>query len=758
MAGFGGAVKLTGESEYRRALAQISQSLREISSEMKTTNAIYDKNDQSTEALSARARDLNNLLNAQRDRLATLQAQYASLYPRVMEQAQAHQALVQEYNTEKDKLDEIGRTLGTSSQEYKNQQDKVLDLANEVKKSSDANDANQKSLSNLRVEMNNAQTDIAGTAKQMQNLGEETEKSGKEAEKSANGGYTIFKNVLANLATKVITSAIDGLKKLGQQFINIGKQAIAGYGQYEQMVGGIERMFTSAEYGAEGVEIMLENASNAFKTAGMSANDYMETATSFSSALIQGLGGDTVRAAQMTDIAMQDMADNVNAFGTSMESVRSAYAGFAKDNYTMLDNLKLGYGGNATEMARLINESGVLGDKIKVNAKTVKDVPFDKIVEAIHKVQQQIHVTGTTAEEGANTIQGSTRAMQASWQNLLVGIADDNADFGRLVEDFLSTLITPDGKGGVINQFKDRIKSVIDGISKMIREMLPVLIQMIVPIINENLPIILQAVQGALTAIIDTLPMLTNTIIALIPQLIQTLLADLPQIVQAGIDMTLALIDGIVDALPQLIAMLPQIINTIVNTLLTQENLQKLVKAGFELIGSLIVGIFQAFVGIGQAIYNLGERIHNAFQPIKDWSKSAGESLVQGIWSGLSSAYTWLTNKIRGWVGNVTSFIKRLFGIHSPSTLFRDEIGENLALGLGEGFMDEMGAVSKEMADAIPTSFDVATSVNGARYANTSQLDMVSAFKEALAQMKIELDDEVAGRFVERTVANAIYA
>ena len=755
MAGFGGAIKLTGAQEYRDALAKITQNVKENASAMQLLATQYDRTDKSEEAMTARARALGDVLATQREKLRVLQEQYAEFASRAQEQAEKHQNLVNQYTAEKQKLEALEQTVGKTSDEYKAQLEVVENLAHEVSKSTTANEANEKSMSNMRIQMNQAQGDINKTTKELNELGNEAEDSGKKAEQSANGGYTVLKNVLANLATKAITSAIEGLKKLGQTFINVGKQAVQSYGQYEQMVGGVYKIFESATQGSAGADAVMENAMKAFKTVGLSANQYMETVTSFSASLIQGLGDDTLKASEFADMAMQDMADNVNAFGTSMESVRSAYAGFAKDNYTMLDNLKLGYGGNATEMARLINESKVLGENVKVTAKTVKDVPFDRIIEAIHITQQRVGILGTTTAEAEHTIQGSTRAMQASWQNLLVGIADDNADFSRLVDDFISTIDDGHG-GGAFNQLLPRITTAINGISKALQMLVPTLVQSVAPMITQNLPVIIQAVQDMLTAILNLLPTIMPTIQRLIPQIINSLISNLPLMVETGLQIILALLNGIVDAMPQIINMMPTIILQMVDAILSHA--QEILQAGLKLIGMLGLGILQGFNSLSQVLVRLLVAIQNALNPIKDWMINLGRRIVEGIWSGISGAYTWIANKIRGWVGNVVLFIKRLFGIHSPSTLFRDEIGENLALGIGEGFSDEMEDVSRQMADAIPTSFDVSPSVTGARYGSDSGLDMVNAFKEALSQMKIELDDEVAGRFVESTVARAIYA
>ena len=336
MTGFGGAVKLTGESEYRRALQQITQNLREVSSQMKVVSSMYDSNDKSVQALTARENVLNQKLTEQTNRLNVLKAQYSAMAGEYAQQTAKHTQLVSSYTQEKAKLDEIGRTLGTTSKEYQDQKAKVEQLANEVSKSTQAQNQNAQSMSKMRVEINNAQADCNKTAKELDNLGKEAEDAGKGAEK-AGDGFTVFKGVLANLATQAINTCIQGLKSLGSAFVNMGKQAIDGYAEFEQLEGGVKKIF-----GDEMASTVIDNANKAFSTAGLSANQYMETVTGFSSSLIQSLDGDTVQATAIADRAIQDMADNANTFGTSMESVQYAYQGFAKQNYTMLDNLKLG--------------------------------------------------------------------------------------------------------------------------------------------------------------------------------------------------------------------------------------------------------------------------------------------------------------------------------------------------------------------------------------------------------------------------------
>ena len=259
--------------------------------------------------------------------------------------------------------------------------------------------------------------EIEQTENALQNLREQQRDIGANAGKDYDKVVSALQNVekVALATTGAVAAALGKLSS----------DALSAYSQYEQLGGGIETLFAGAE------DIVLENAENAFKTAGVSANNYMQTVTSFLATLLQGLDGDTEKAARIADQALIDMSDNANKMGTAMGSIQYAYQGFAKQNYTMLDNLKLGYGGSQAEMARLINDSGVLNGEIIATAENVKQIPFDKIIEAIHVIQTNLGITGTTALEAETTLEGSMNKLKASWENALVEIAQPLDDFAQ---------------------------------------------------------------------------------------------------------------------------------------------------------------------------------------------------------------------------------------------------------------------------------------------------------------------------------------
>lgn len=400
---------------------------------------------------------------------------------------------------------------------------------------------------------------------------------------------------IGNLLSQGVNKAISGVTGLVDKVKGVGEAALSSYGQFEQLSGGVTKLF-----GEDAAKIVAENAQNAFQTAQMSANEYMENVTGFSATLVAGLGGDTAEAARVADIAVRDMADNANIFGSDMESITRAYQGFAKDNYTMLDNLKLGFGGSAGEMARLINESGVLGDSIEVTAETVKDVPFDKVIEAIHKTQEEMNITGTTAKEAAGTMQGATGSMSAAWQNLLTGMVDETADMGELTKNFIGTLITPDGKGGYLGTMIPRVAKVISGMATALKTTLPQLVNAILPVLKDNLPIIIDSIGQALEAIAQTIPLLFPVIIDALNQVILSLISFAPDLVMIGLQLISALLEGIASALPQINAMLPGIIQEITEVLV--EFLPDIIYYGGQIILALIDGIIQMLPQLATSI------------------------------------------------------------------------------------------------------------------------------------------------------------
>lgn len=472
------------------------------------------------------------------------------------------------------------------------------------------------------------------------------------------------------------------------------KSAVEQYSDYEQLVGGVETLFKDSS------DKVVEYANNAYKTAGLSANEYMDTVTSFSASLLQGLGGDTEKAAETANLAITDMSDNANKMGTDMASIQNAYQGFAKQNYTMLDNLKLGYGGTASEMARLINDSGVLGDSMTVTADNVNSVSFDKMIEAIHVVQTDMGITGTTAKEAATTIQGSIGMMKSAWTNLLTGMADPSQDMGVLINNLVDSVMAV--ADNLVPRIADTLPRIVTGISSLaqklapyipplIEQILPSLIQGATSLLSElvnNLPGILetllpgiggelgqtltsalQSIFGTLQAILPTILSLVNTLLPPLLQIVQTILPPLTnlinmllppivQIVSQILPILISILQPVLELLQPILDLLNPIINLVLMILdplmeLINMILPPLVEV-ISLISEEILGVLKpilewfcemleitleaAIIAIMAVINNCRKSFSMAWKGIKKvWN--AAPAFFKGIWNGIKSAF-----------------------------------------------------------------------------------------------------------------------
>jgi phage-related protein len=493
----------------------------------------------------------------------------------------------------------------------------------------------------------------------------------------------------------------------------ITKQAVDSYSEYEQLVGGVDTLFGDAS------ATVQENAANAFKTAGMSANAYMESVTSFSASLLQSTAGDTQRAAEIADMAMIDMSDNANKMGTSMESIQTAYQGFAKQNYTMLDNLKLGYGGTKSEMERLLADAQELTG-VEYNIDNLSDV-----YEAIHAIQENIGITGTTSKEASETISGSLSAVQAAWQNVLTGIADENADFDQQIEDLVSTV------SAFAGNMVPRIATALGGVADLIGSLVPVLLDQIPTLLETALPALLQSLQGVVTAILGALPdlfglmsetvlpMITDAAITLVLTLLDGLTGMLPdlipvavsavltfasaivghltEIIAAAIQVILALVQGLINALPTLLAQAPYIIAQLTSALTVAT--PQLTLAAVQIILALLEGLIENLPDIMAFAPMLINELFDAFLNTGlPAMLDAGDNLIAGLWDGISGSFSRMIQKIPGLMTQLTNKVKSTFGIHSPSKVFA-EIGEYLDEGLAVGIDSGMNEVNRSMSD-----------------------------------------------------------
>lgn len=364
----------------------------------------------------------------------------------------------------------------------------------------------------------------------------------------------------------------------GAAAVGLSQKVVSAYADYEQLVGGVDTLFGNAS------KKVQEYADNAFKTAGMSANEYMETVTGFSASLLQSLGGDTDKAAKVANQAVTDMSDNANKMGSDITSIQNAYQGFAKQNYTMLDNLKLGYGGTQEEMKRL------LADAEKISGVKYDISSFADVTEAIHVMQTEMGITGTTAKEATETISGSIAGMGSAWQNLLAGMGNADADVGKLVDNLVEQFgyviknITP-----ILGNIVSALPPLLDGLLNAIGELLPTLLTAVTELFS-------QVLQTLLTLLPDLIPVVIDTLMTLV----QTIIDNLPLFIDAAMQIITALITGIAQALPTLIPAAVQAIITIVQGLIN--NLPMLLNAALQLILGLAQGLIQALPTLIQAL------------------------------------------------------------------------------------------------------------------------------------------------------------
>ncbi len=411
--------------------------------------------------------------------------------------------------------------------------------------------------------------------------------TGDHVSKFAEGAKKVLGG-MAKATTTALAAATAGV-------IALTKKSLESYAEYEQLVGGVDTLFKNSSI------IVQKYADNAYKTAGLSANEYMETVTGFSASLLQSLKGDTTKAAKYADMAITDMSDNANKMGSDMSSIQNAYQGFAKQNYTMLDNLKLGYGGTKEEMERL------LADAEKLTGKKFDLSSYADIVEAIHAIQTEMDITGTTAKEASTTIQGSINSTKAAWQNLLVGIADDNANIDKLIDNLVNSIET------AATNIIPRIEIILQGIGKLIEKLAPIIAEKLPEVISKILPNILKAASSLVSSFTKGLKKALPTLAAMIPEvvltIVDTIIANLPMLLEMGIQCILALIQGIAAALPDLIPTIVQAVLTMVQTIL--DNIPLIIDAAIQLILGFVDGILKAIPFIIEALPQIIDSLIN---------------------------------------------------------------------------------------------------------------------------------------------------
>lgn len=588
-----------------------------------------------------------------------------------------------------------------------------------------------------------------------------TEKTSKFEDKLKNGLA-----IAGKAAVAAVTAAVTAITK-------ITADAVKEYANYEQLTGGVSKLYGTAGQSVEeyaksvgksvsavegdykklqqAQDIVMKNAEQAYKTSGMSMNQYMETATSFSASLINSLGGDTVKAAKQTDVAMRAISDNVNTFGSDMQSVQNAFMGFSKQNYMMLDNLKLGYAGSKQGMEQLIKDAN---EYAKANGKAA-DLSIDSfsdIVTAIELIQEKQGIAGTTAKEAATTVEGSLNMVKASWTNVLTAlgsgdveaIAERVKELTASVQTFVQNLIPvvmsvlenlPQLITGAINPLVEQVPALLQSIIPaattaivgLIQTMAEVLPQIATTIINQ-LPTMMSAGIKIIVALLEgigaTMPELIPAMVDAVVTMVEGLIHNMPLLIAAAVQLVQGIIEGLMNALPELMDAMPELVQTMVDGLINNikllincaltliraivqgvtNNLPLILQAGIQILTQLIAGILQIAGQLPGVAMNLIDSIRNTFANI-DWH-SLGSNIISGIINGIANGAGALIDAARNAAHNAFQAAKNFLGIASPSKLFKNKIGKNVALGFAEGIERNMYAVD----DAITSMNTVAQS------------------------------------------------
>lgn len=499
----------------------------------------------------------------------------------------------------------------------------------------------------------------------------------------------------ADSAGKNIGGKLVGAIKGAVAVAAIGKfigDSVKQGAELEQSIGGVETLFKDS------AEKIKKNASQAFKTAGVDANTYMQTVTSYAAGLVTSCAGDTDKAADVADMAMTDMSDNANKMGTSMESIQTAYNGFAKQNYTMLDNLKLGYGGTKSEMERLLSDAQkITGVKYDINN-------LSDVYSAIHVIQGELGITGTTANEAATTVSGSFGMLKASFTDLMGNLA-----LGQNVGQSLQNVITSAGTfmANLIPMVVNIVVSIPQAIAGALPSLLPALQQTGQTILENitggttmSLPQFLDSAVNMITQfankIFENIPTVVTVIGNMISKMVSYIMQNLPTILSAGVQIIGNIAKGLIQNLPAIVGAMANMFVKIVSTI--GKNLPTMLAKGGELIGKIVAGIIKAIPTIVSSMPKVIKAVTTAFTSV-DWA-TMGKNIIQGIINGITAAAGQIGKAMTDVAKSALESAKKALGIHSPSRVMAKEVGQYIPEGIAMGIDNGLGSITDAMNSA----------------------------------------------------------
>lgn len=566
-------------------------------------------------------------------------------------------------------------------------------------------------LEGLKNEANGAAGALDDAGDNAEDAGNKAKKSGADAEESGKN-WEKFGDA-AKKAAEMVAAAV------GAALVATGKlvvDSVEAYAQMEQLEGGISRLYGTGgqslqEY-ADSLGVipaaaidsyrqleaanraMLEQANNAWQTAGLDAQTYLQTATSFSASLIAGLGGDTQEAARLTDVAIQDMSDNANTFGTDMDTLIGVYQGLARGTYTSLEQLNLGFAGTQQGMLDLINSSGIFAEEVT----SLEDVSFDEMIQAIHAVQENIGIAGTTAREASGTVEGSVNTMKAAWKNLVAGLGGDSDEVEQLVDNLVVSFET------AAQNILPIVQNILVNISGTLEQLAPLINDMLPDLLSQVIDLLLDAAIQIVIALVDALPSLLNTVTSaletLIVVLIPAILSILPDIISAGLDLVIALANALAASAPELIPKVIECVNQIIATLV--DHASEMSVAALELILGLAAGLIAALPELLNQVPTIVNELRDEFSDfipdLVNMATTWGADLIENFISGIMGSFSNLRSSLSDIASTVDSFLG--FSVPEAGPLHKwayNNPGADMVDLFAEGMDDEKYALQKAL-------------------------------------------------------------
>lgn len=612
----GPRIGIEGEAEYRKQMANIIQQAKTLDSEMKLVTSAFTAETSAQEKASAQSA-----------------------------------VIAKQIENQKNKISELEKAYERASATYGENDTKTLKLKESINKAS--------------VELNNMEKNLENVEKATDETGESFDDSG---EKASTFGEVLKANLTSDAIIGGLKATVGLIKDIAGAAAGGIKEIGESYGEYEQLAGGIEKIFGDAS------ESVKKNANEAYAAQGLSANQYLQAVTGFSSSLINSLGGDTEKAAEIADMALSDIADNANTYGKyTADELTNVYSALAKGNYNTLDNLTLGFAGTKEGMQSLIDKA----NELKTANGEMGDLTIESyadIVEAIHVVQTDMQITDTTVNEASRTIQGSLTQLSASWENLKIGLGNPDADVKELANNVLQSIV--DVKNNVI----PLVQNIVGNVSELV---------------TENKDEILNTLKNDISpAVLDTLDLLLDTIVAVLPEVLDT----------AG-EIVITLADGILKEAPELIPVAAEVINKICDYII--DNLDLIIDMGVDIIVTLAESMSEALPQLLARLPEITAAIIKGLGKIVTEAPEIGINLIRGLWEGIGNMEAWIISKVKGFGRSVLNGLKDFFGIHSPSTLMEKEIGNNLGLGLVNGFEKTMSKAQNDIKKITKKAFDI---------------------------------------------------